>query len=152
MLGPGNFDHLLVALKHHQQHGGAGHCWLVMEEHNEPVANAYTGVLQKAIEIGLTTRFHPHYIQALDTRAGYAAVSIILERETAEENLAPEQIVCDVTGGTKPLTAGMLLASIANGSDLEYVETDRDEQGRPIPNTARVIAVDVSFYLDQSGS
>ncbi|MEI2420085.1 hypothetical protein V6O07_07410, partial [Arthrospira platensis SPKY2] len=59
---------------------------------------------------------------------------------------------CDITGGTKPLTAGMVLSGVANGALFEYVETDRDENGRYIPETARVISVDVNFYLEQAKS
>ena len=71
----------------------------------------------------------------------------IVEREVVEEGLEPGQVIADITGGTKPLTAGMLLAAITTNSALEYVESERDDQGRPIPGTLHVVLVDTSFYL-----
>ncbi|GIV76869.1 MAG: hypothetical protein KatS3mg050_1263 [Litorilinea sp.] len=150
ILGPGSFDHLMVALRHHQEHKGAQHCWLVMQRDNKDVLNAYTNLQQQVAEMEIRTLLHPQYLSDLDVRAGYEAVTTILEREVLELGLTPNQVVCDITGGTKPLTIGMVLASLANNSSLEYVETDRDEEGRPVPNTARVVAVDISFYLEQA--
>ena len=150
ILGPGSFDHLLVALRHHHEHKGAQRCWLLMQQGNEDVLTAYTNLQKRAVEMEIPTLFYPQYLSDLDVHAGYEAVTTILEREILEFDLASNQVVCDITGGTKPLTTGMVLASLANNSSLEYVETDRDDEGNPIPNTARVVAVDISFYLARS--
>jgi len=148
LLGPGRFDHLLFALEHHRKGGGAAHCWLVMQD-TEKVQHAFSQLSQQLLEQGMATRLHPVYIQQLEVQASYQAVRAIFDREALEEGVDPEQIIADITGGTKPLTAGMVLAALTAGRELEYVESERDVQGDPIPGTLRVVLVDTAFYLAQ---
>jgi len=146
LLGPGPLDHLLFALQHHRRGGGALHCWLVMQD-SRPVREAFHQLSQRLLEEEAATRLHPVYIQHLDVQAAYGAVRTVFEREAAEEGLRPEEVIADVTGGTKPLTAGMVLAALTTGGALEYVESERDAEGRPIPGTLRVVLVDTAFYV-----
>ena len=146
LLGPGPLDHLLFALEHHWQGGGATHCWLVMQN-VEPVREAFNRLSRQLLERGAVTRLHPIYIQQLDVQAAYQAVRTVFEREAAEEGLQPDQVIADITGGTKPLTAGMVLAAITCGGALEYVESDRDDGGRPIPGSLRVVLADTTFHV-----
>ena len=41
----------------------------------------------------------------------------------------------------------MVLAALTAGGALEYVESERDAQGRPITGTLRVVLVDTTFYV-----
>jgi hypothetical protein len=113
----------------------------------EPVQEAFGRLSQHLSEQAILTRLHPVYIPSLDVEAAYGAVRAVFEREAAEEGLAPGDVVADVTGGTKPLTAGMVLAALTTGGALEYVESERDTDGRPIPQTLRVVLVDTEFYV-----
>ena len=61
--------------------------------------------------------------------------------------MTPDQVIADITGGTKPLTAGMVLAALTVGGALEYVESERDAEGRPIEDTQRVVLMDTAFYV-----
>jgi len=144
LFGPGPFEHLLFALDHHCKGGGGAHCWLVMQN-TEPVQQAFNQFSQRLLEQNSTTQLHPAYIDELDVRASYEAVRSIFERESVEEGLHPEQVIADVTGGTKPLSAGMVLAALTAGGALEYVESERDPDGLPIPGTLRVVLVDTTF-------
>jgi len=45
-----------------------------------------------------------------DVQEAYRLVRRIYTEEAAEHGLAPEQIIADFTGGTKPMSAGMILA------------------------------------------
>lgn len=146
LFGPGQFEHLLFALEHHRRGGGAIHCWLVMQN-VEPVRQAFNQLSQQLLERGVTTRLHPIYIQQLDVQATYQAVRAVFEREVAEESLGLEEVIADITGGTKPLTAGMVLAALTCGGAVEYVESERDAKGQPAPGTLRVILVDTTFYV-----
>lgn len=146
LLGPGSFDHLLFALQHHCQGGGGAHCWLVMQD-VKPVREAFGQLSQRLSEGGVPTRLHPVYIPRLDVEAAYGAVRSILEREAIEEGLGSGDVIADITGGIKPLTAGMLLAALTTGCSVEYVESERDAQGQPLPDTLRVVLVDTTFYL-----
>jgi len=147
LFGPGQFEHLVFALKHHQRGGGAAHCWLVMQEDFPPVKERFGQLSQRLAEERVTTRLHPVYVGQPDVQAAYEAVREVFEREAAEEGLAPEAIIADITSGTKPLTAGMVLAALTAGGALEYVESERDTEGRPIKDTLRVVLVDTGFYV-----
>lgn len=146
MLGPGQFDHLLFALQHHCKGGGGTHCWLVMQN-VEPVREAFGQLTQKLLDRKIPTQLHPVYISALNVEAAYSAVRDIVRREATEEGLQPGDVIADITGGTKPLTAGMFLAALTSGCALEYVESERDDKGLPVPDTWRVVLVDTRFYF-----
>ena len=153
LFGPGGFDHLLFALRRHVAGGGGAHCWLVMQN-SPPVLAAANELSQKVVDEGLPTRLHRVYIDRLEVEPAREAVRTILERRAAEVGLAPEQVIADITGGTKPLTAGMVLAALTTQSpsgavELEYVESDRDDQGRPIPGAQRAVLVDISFSIER---
>jgi len=150
LFGPGPFEHLLFALGHHRQGGGAAHCWLVMQDIG-PVREAFSQLSQRLLEQAMTTQLHPVYIEELDVQAAYQAVRAIFEREAAEEALQPGQIIADITGGTKPMTAGMVLAALTTGGGLEYVESKRDSQGQYVPGTQRVVLMDTTFYVTREG-
>jgi hypothetical protein len=47
---------------------------------------------------------------AFDVQEAYRLVRRIYTEEAAEHGLAPEQVIADFTGGTKPMSAGMILA------------------------------------------
>lgn len=147
LFGPGRFDHLVSALKHHQRGGGAAHCWLVMQENIPPVKERFGELSQRLAEEGLSTRLHPVYIKQPDVQTTCEAIRKVFEREAAEEGLESDQIIADITGGTKPMTAGMVLAALTTGGALEYVESKRDADGHPIEKTQHVVLVDTAFYV-----
>lgn len=151
LLGPGPVDHLLFALGHHHAGGGAAHCWLVMESHVKAIQDAFQKVSEWVLEGETKTQLHPVYIETLDAQQAYQAVHDIFNREAGEVRLEPGQVIADITGGTKQLTAGMVLAALTTGGALEYVESDRDAEGQPISGTLRVVEVDTEFYLTQAG-
>ena len=146
LFGPGTFDHLLFALDHHRKGGGATHCWLVMQD-VPPVREALTRLTRQLTENEIPTQLHPIYIRHLDVQTAYQAVRRVFEREAGEEGLPLEGIIADVTGGVRPLAAGMVLAALTCGGPLEYVESDRDADGQPIPGTLRVVLVDTTFQV-----
>jgi len=47
-----------------------------------------------------------------------------------QERVFHSQIIADITGGTKPMSAGMTLACLAFGVDIQYVKAQRDSQGQ----------------------
>lgn len=146
LFGP-NVGTLPVALKHHWQGGGARHCWLVRQSGLESVQKAYEELVSQLMAEGINTQIHPVYIDKLDAQTAYEKVRAIFEREAAEEGLMPHEVIADITGGTKPLTAGMILAALAVDGALEYVESRRDDRGAPIPGAQYVVLVDTKFYL-----
>lgn len=146
VLGPGGFDHLLVALAHHHARDGAAHCWLLMQEDSAPVRKNYTEVNRAVESLYSTLHLHPVYLPRPDVQHTYEAVRSIYEREAAEAGLSADQVIADITGGTKPMTAGMLLGVLAAGrTRLEYVESNYKNDVR-VEGSEHVVWVDVNFF------
>ena len=151
LFGPGRYEHLLFALQHHNSGGGAAHCWLVMQK-IAPVQEAYGRFTADLAALRLSVLPHPVYIREPDAQAAYRSVHDILTREVQEEGLQRTDVVADITGGLKPLTAGMVLAAVALDASLEYVETDRDAGGKPIAGTEHVVLLDLDFEISRGES
>jgi hypothetical protein len=144
LLGPGPFDHLLAALRHHREGGGAGDCWLVMDE-SKAVQQAFGRLVDAVADWTPPVDLHPVYLRELDARSAYAAVRDVMTREADEAGLASGEVIADITGGLKPMTAGMVLAALATDAPLEYVESERDEKGRYIEDSQRVVLLDLGL-------
>lgn len=148
-----SIDPLMFALQYHQDREAGNYCWLVMQRDSKNLENAYTKLLAEKNEKQWSNlTIYPFYISETTAAAAHEAVSTIITREAPEAGLQVSQLTCDITGGLKPLTAGMMLAAIANDCMVEYVKSDRNEQGRPIPNTQRVVSVDTKFSLVRNNS
>jgi len=61
----------------------------------------------------------------------YNAVVRIFEEEAPALGLKPDAIIGDITGGLKPMTAGMALACLAKNRDMQYMKAKRGERGEP---------------------
>ena len=61
----------------------------------------------------------------------YTQVLRIYEEELPQRGLKAEEIIADITGGQKPMTAGMALACLAKNLDMQYMKARRNEQGEP---------------------
>ncbi len=53
-------------------------------------------------------------------------------------NLDVEKITCDVTLATKPMTIGMMSGAKDANVNAGYVESERDSDGKPVPNTHQI--------------
>jgi hypothetical protein len=114
---------LRAALTYHQPK--LEHCWLLITP--EMRTRALDGI-PPLDEV----RFSLCHLENLyDTAACYTTVQRIFEQEARQYGIAPDQIIADITGGTKPMTVGMLLACQAGGYALEHVPTQFDAVGRP---------------------
>lgn len=152
LLGPGFPHHLTFALSHHRKGGGGEQCWLIMQKDVEQVERAFLELDEYLLAEKLDVRLHRLYIDKPDAEDTYRAARAIWDREALEQGLQPEMVIGDITGGTKPMTAGLVLAAIAADRVLEYVESDRDHQGRPVEGSERVVLADIGFYLTRESS
>ena len=61
-------------------------------------------------------------------------------------NLTKQDLIADITGGLKPMTAGMSNACLATGMDMQYMKAARKENGEPDRSTsASPILIDQEF-------
>lgn len=145
LLGPGSLDTLMWTLTHHQRQGGAKDVWLLMHP-SQAVQRAYDDFMQLHSERHLQARPHKVQLQGLSAAASYEAVQEVLKEVEPQADTGQKSVIIDITSGTKPLAVGLLLAALAADCEVEYVESDRDANGKPIPKTLRVVKVDFAFH------
>lgn len=151
ILTPSGTQHTMVAIRHHYgdgtQYNHLRHCWLIQQRNNTKVTRE-RHILEEQLQAEqIQIELHTVNIDQLSVSATYAALVQVVEEKIGAEGLSPSQVVVDITGGTKPMTAGFILGALSTDTLLEYVETDRDSDGNPLPQTARVVFVSRQAYL-----
>jgi hypothetical protein len=150
LFGP-NYKHLFTTLKHHQHENGPEHCWLILED-TPLIQEKRQAFEQQARALDLPTAFHPITIRRLDVQSTYRAVRSIVAQQLPEYQLEISDIIADITSGTKPMSAGMVLAALTEGIEMEYVESKHDEGGKPIEGSQTVVLLGMDFYLAEEES
>jgi len=151
-----NLEPALRAVEFHHKAGTLRECWVVgtADERNEQGQVTRRGsawlapVLQRWFE-----RLHPEHkvrfqpaVEVLprDYVTLWNKVDAIFRRGPYRAN----NVICDITGGLKLMTVGAALACIEEGRTMQYMATDRDWRGEPIPQgEMRPVLVDVTPYL-----
>jgi len=110
----------------HQRGGTLRHCWLLASQE----AGEKVGALkQKLLEQNVTP-----YIRIIDdaiqTDQVYAQVRQAIHDARGLRDAAP--LIADITGGTKVMTAGTLLACLDEQVAVHYWSTPRDRKGGPL--------------------
>jgi hypothetical protein len=145
LLSPGSLELPLFALRHHM--GGMlgerlQHCWLLI---SPDAQDTYERLALRVQELRYEVQLHPIPLMEVNIEATYRAVESVYSIEAQEAGLKETQIIADLTGGLKPMTAGMVLACLPYGRALEYIESDRDATGHPLERSQRAIRVGVDF-------
>lgn len=118
-----NKDTLTEAIRFHQP--TLQYCWLVITPEMQPKA------LQAMADLkGIQVSLHP-IDNALNTTLCYDTVRHIFEEEAPLHSISPSQVIADITGGTKPMTMGMIMACLKGGYRIEHVPTEYGPDGRP---------------------
>jgi hypothetical protein len=122
------------ALDYHSWAGVPGskptltHCWLLAGPgEGEQSSQRNAGRLAEVYAAkGITTEIWP-LNDADDTEEVYRAVKLIYQLAQSKYKLPREEIIADYTGGTKSMTAGMVLAVIEQGGQLQYMKPNKYE-------------------------
>lgn len=134
----------------HRRGAALRHCWLLVSP--EVARNPKFGDLKQGLLDGGVT---PHVVTIDDAiQAGevYARVRAAIEEARRFADAAP--LIADITGGTKAMTAGTLLACLEAGVPAQYWSTPRDregnprlvEDGRPMKVVVRTVLEEVPAY------
>jgi hypothetical protein len=114
---------LREAIQYHQP--TLEHCWLLVTPEMRDRAAKALGHFPDL----------PFTLHALgdryDSQACYQAVLDIYRREAPRQGISPEQVIADITGGTKPMTMGMIVACLEGDYPIEHVPTAFDAAGQP---------------------
>jgi hypothetical protein len=131
-----------AAIQHHLD--TLEHCWILTSKASLPTAVS----LEKQYA-SQARRFHhgSRYVVDEDLiQSTYDMVVRILDEEAPRHGLAGDDLIADITGGLKPMTAGMTLACLARHCDMQYMKTLRDKSGTPVPEAvAEPIQIDAKF-------
>ena len=104
-------------------------CWLVASPDSVRMAEQlYEKYRDQIPYIAYGTGYTVEADEVEDT---YTQVLRIYEQELPQRGLKPEEVIADITGGQKPMTAGMALACLAKNLDMQYMKARRNEQGEP---------------------
>lgn len=151
ILTPSGTMHTMVAIRHHYgdgtQYNSLKHCWLVQQRGNQKVIDERHILEKQLAKEGIDVELHTVPVNELSVRAAYDALVQLVERDLSAHEVVRTNFVVDITGGTKPMTAGLILGALSTDCLLEYIESDRDADGRPKPDTARVVNVSRQAYL-----
>lgn len=135
---------LEAAIAHHRP--ALEHCWLLTTK----LATAEADRLEAKYEDeGLTVTI-ARIDKAEDARATLVLVERIIDRLAqveADPPLVPADVIVDITGGLKPITAGAVMACFANGVALQYTRSERDRNGDPVRD-GKLEAIRMVYDID----
>lgn len=116
-------DTLREAIAYHRPH--LAHCWLLVTPEMQERA---AGVVSRYPD--LTFTLHP-LSGRYDSQGCYRTVAHIYREEAPRRDISPQQVIADITGGTKPMTLGMIVACLEGDYPIEHVPTAFDATGQP---------------------
>ncbi len=116
-------DTLREAIAYHRPH--LAHCWLLVTPEMQERA---AGVVSRYPD--LTFTLHP-LSGRYDSQGCYRTVAHIYREEASRWGMSPQQVIADITGGTKPMTLGMIVACLEGDYPIEHVPTAFDAAGQP---------------------
>lgn len=123
------------------------HCWLLASRESLAAAQALVAQYQDQVpnfyygELGYLV--DPDQIQAT-----YDTVVRIFDVEAPAAGLPPQDIVADISGGSKAMSAGVVLACLARDRDMQFLKTPRDGNGRILSGAPpKPVRVDTTFFL-----
>ncbi len=108
-------------------------CWLI----------ATSGSADVAVELANqfssdTTTIHygsPYQVNDDDAASTYRVAKHILTKEVPSRGLGSTEIIADITGGSKPMTTGLVLASVSERRPIQYVLAKKDKKGQVVLDT-----------------
>jgi hypothetical protein len=103
------------------------HCWLL---HTEDFATVADRLRQAIVERGIKAKLEP-----VSSQYDHQATEEVVNRvyRSLPDNMTEADVVADMTGGTKAMTAGMVLACLPMRRPLQYVPHRQLADGRLLP-------------------
>jgi len=157
------------AIKHHWNNGSGNleHCWIISGG-EEALSSTDTWVEQIIQDYSIPKRvfhFQSDYKMDADEVASFLSPLVPTLKESNDPNvirkiveaiykdaidkydLEEVDIIADYTGGTKSMTAGLILACTEPSRRLEYITSEYDQDGKAIRNTSRLMEIKLSYRI-----
>ncbi|MBN1919900.1 MAG: hypothetical protein JW892_01540 [Anaerolineae bacterium] len=154
-----NLEPALRALEFHHEAGTLRDCWVIGTPDDVTAdgrvlkGSAWLGnVLEKWFR-HLHPESHVTFQKAIVVKPrDYVTLWNHVDTIFRKAPYRPSAVICDVTGGLKLMTVGAALASLEEGRTMQYMATDRDWSGAPVPKGEMVpVLVDITPYLAETG-
>lgn len=117
-----------AAIQHHLP--GLTDCWLISSSESATVAAELAQQFSSD-----TTTFHygsSFEINSDEAASTYRVARQIFNSAAPALGLSSTEIIADITGGSKPMTAGLVLAAVSERRPIQYVLAKKDEKGQVI--------------------
>ena len=101
------------------------HCWLLVTPEMQDQAGQAVGHFS-----GVSFTLHA-LGSRYDSQGCYQAVRDIYRHEAPRLGLAPSEVIADITGGTKPMTLGLIVACLEGAYPVQHVPTAFNAAGGP---------------------
>ena len=168
---PGQLTPAEIAIKHHWRNGNGKlrYCWLICtpdaldatrqflqelerecmqqkqqfyiyhntEQAMPPVTQVGTSLHVRIVDLAPELINDPNHIRQL--------IDSIYAQATEQTGLSPIDFIADYTGGTKSMTAGMVLACSKPERKLQYLVSNRDRRGKIIDS--QLMKVTLSYRI-----
>lgn len=144
-----SLGHQIEAIKAHKKN--LRHCWLICtksKNSSQPQSIDYASVFEKYIKEqigpGIEVHYGKDYTILIDNETDickrtYRCVKKIY-REARALGVKRDELITDVTGGSKSMTSGALFASINREDDVQLIGSHYDDNGNPIDAFPMVIS------------
>lgn len=125
------------------------HCWIIATHESLAAVHSLVALYQ-----GQVPHFYygelSYLVDPDQIQATYDTAVRIFDLEAVIAGLQPHEIVADISGGTKAMTAGVTLACLARDRDMQFMKKPRDAAGRILPaGLAQPVRVDTTFFLSR---
>ncbi|GAB4463542.1 MAG: hypothetical protein Kow00120_30000 [Anaerolineae bacterium] len=148
ILGPGRAEPLMWTMEHHIS--TLRYAWVLLSAHNEALEATLEELRQAVAARGWAVAIKEALLPEPSVRCAYEAVRAIYAERAPEVGMAPHDVIADITGGLKPLTAGMVLACTEFGWPMSYVLGKYAPDGTLIPGERKYVGLNVDFVKPRS--
>lgn len=115
------------------------HCWLISLPEASKTVDSLTN------RYGDQLKIHRYLVSPDEVHSTYEIVLRIFDSDVPAVGLQRDEIIADITGGTKAMAVGMALACVACDVAMQHMRILRDESGAPIGWTvAEPIMIDIA--------
>lgn len=122
-----NWGTLVIACQHHASI--LEHCWLICTEGKNGSAEQYEAA-ESVIKKFAGQNVHCHRVELSnlnDVGEVVGRIENIYQQAPLAQDLMPDQMIADFTGGTAAMSGGMILATVLENRKVEYVTQDPDK-------------------------
>lgn len=142
----------IKAVEYHFQQGKLQEVWLISSESYDTVkgSESTAQILQQYLRFHYGQKLNVHWNESLSSKDyEYKKLWQIGEDIFRQSGYKDEVLVADITGGTKMMSVALALACIPPKRRMQYMDSQRDWQGNPLPQgemSPVVIDVDPILY------